>query len=199
MNCLGLRTCTRSRTIAHSCIIFCLIMAVFVLMVYFRGYQDITEQFNHTNGLMFIARAHQLVMEGYQWTHNQVQHVYIRHKPGLLVPIESVAWSTGARRGGVGDLISGAPGLRLLDFSFRDRLTWLFFSHGCSIFLFCFLCSSRGHDLGTEHHLLFTRWCCTCMPYLFFAWPILCLAYDMIHRLCCFRSTARVVVFVVVG
>lgn len=34
--------------------------------------QDITEQFNHTNGLMFIARAHQLVMEGYQWTHNQV-------------------------------------------------------------------------------------------------------------------------------
>ncbi|CAM9121481.1 unnamed protein product [Pylaiella littoralis] len=33
--------------------------------------QDITEQFNHTNGLMFIARAHQLVMEGYQWTHNQ--------------------------------------------------------------------------------------------------------------------------------
>lgn len=35
--------------------------------------QDITEQFNHTNGLMFIARAHQLVMEGYQWTHNQVR------------------------------------------------------------------------------------------------------------------------------
>ena len=33
--------------------------------------QDITEQFNHTNGLSFIARAHQLVMEGYQWAHNQ--------------------------------------------------------------------------------------------------------------------------------
>ncbi|CAM9136502.1 unnamed protein product [Heterosigma akashiwo] len=33
--------------------------------------QDITEQYNHTNGLQFIARAHQLVMEGYQWTHNQ--------------------------------------------------------------------------------------------------------------------------------
>jgi len=33
--------------------------------------QDITEQFNHSNGLQFIARAHQLVMEGYQWTHNQ--------------------------------------------------------------------------------------------------------------------------------
>ena len=33
--------------------------------------QDITEQFNHANGLTFIARAHQLVMEGYQWAHNQ--------------------------------------------------------------------------------------------------------------------------------
>ncbi|CAM9635136.1 unnamed protein product [Chrysoparadoxa australica] len=34
--------------------------------------QDITEQFNHMNGLQFIARAHQLVMEGYQWTHNRM-------------------------------------------------------------------------------------------------------------------------------
>ena len=33
--------------------------------------QDITEQFTHTNGLHFIARAHQLVMEGYQWQHNR--------------------------------------------------------------------------------------------------------------------------------
>ncbi len=32
--------------------------------------QDVTEQFIHLNGLTFIARAHQLVMEGYQWTHN---------------------------------------------------------------------------------------------------------------------------------
>jgi diadenosine tetraphosphatase ApaH/serine/threonine PP2A family protein phosphatase len=28
-------------------------------------------QFNHANGLQFIARAHQLVMEGYQWTHTR--------------------------------------------------------------------------------------------------------------------------------
>jgi hypothetical protein len=28
-------------------------------------------QFNHTNGLQFVARAHQLVMEGYQWTHTR--------------------------------------------------------------------------------------------------------------------------------
>lgn len=29
--------------------------------------QDISEQFNHNNGLKLIARAHQLMMEGYQW------------------------------------------------------------------------------------------------------------------------------------
>lgn len=34
--------------------------------------QDITEQFTHINGLHFIARAHQLVMEGYQWQHNRM-------------------------------------------------------------------------------------------------------------------------------
>ena len=33
--------------------------------------QDITEQFTHINNLHFIARAHQLVMEGYQWQHNR--------------------------------------------------------------------------------------------------------------------------------
>jgi serine/threonine-protein phosphatase 2A catalytic subunit len=32
---------------------------------------DITEQYNHTNGLDLISRAHQLVMEGYQWAHNR--------------------------------------------------------------------------------------------------------------------------------
>ena len=30
---------------------------------------DITEQFNQVNGLNTIARAHQLVMEGYSWMH----------------------------------------------------------------------------------------------------------------------------------
>ncbi|KAL9251823.1 Serine/threonine-protein phosphatase PP2A-4 catalytic subunit-like protein [Drosera capensis] len=33
--------------------------------------QDISEQFNHTNSLKLIARAHQLVMEGYNWGHDQ--------------------------------------------------------------------------------------------------------------------------------
>lgn len=33
--------------------------------------QDITELFNHTNNLDLVSRAHQLVMEGYQWAHNR--------------------------------------------------------------------------------------------------------------------------------
>lgn len=33
--------------------------------------QDISEQFNHTNGLELISRAHQLVMEGYNWSHDE--------------------------------------------------------------------------------------------------------------------------------
>jgi diadenosine tetraphosphatase ApaH/serine/threonine PP2A family protein phosphatase len=33
--------------------------------------QDISESFNHTNKLHLIARAHQLVMEGFNWSHEQ--------------------------------------------------------------------------------------------------------------------------------
>lgn len=33
--------------------------------------QDISEQFNHSNGLTLVARAHQLVMEGYNWGHDR--------------------------------------------------------------------------------------------------------------------------------
>merc|ERR1711957_975125 len=33
--------------------------------------QDISEQFNHANNLVRIARAHQLVMNGYNWTHER--------------------------------------------------------------------------------------------------------------------------------
>ena len=33
--------------------------------------QDVSEQFNHNNGLTLIARAHQLVMEGYNWCHEK--------------------------------------------------------------------------------------------------------------------------------
>jgi hypothetical protein len=33
--------------------------------------QDISEQFCHKNDVKFIARAHQLMMEGYMWHHNK--------------------------------------------------------------------------------------------------------------------------------
>ncbi|KAF4664673.1 serine threonine-protein phosphatase [Perkinsus olseni] len=33
--------------------------------------QDISAQFNHHNGLKLIARAHQLIMEGYNWSHEK--------------------------------------------------------------------------------------------------------------------------------
>jgi serine/threonine-protein phosphatase 2A catalytic subunit len=33
--------------------------------------QDVTEKFLHVNGLEMIARAHQLVMEGYNWSHDK--------------------------------------------------------------------------------------------------------------------------------
>ena len=33
--------------------------------------QDISEMFNHSNKLTLISRAHQLVMEGYNWCHDR--------------------------------------------------------------------------------------------------------------------------------
>jgi len=33
--------------------------------------QDVSEKFNHANGLSFIARAHQLIMDGYTWCHEK--------------------------------------------------------------------------------------------------------------------------------
>ncbi|KAL7712771.1 Serine/threonine-protein phosphatase [Entamoeba marina] len=33
--------------------------------------KDASDQFNHTNGTEIIVRAHQMVMEGYQWNHNK--------------------------------------------------------------------------------------------------------------------------------
>ncbi|VVT49727.1 uncharacterized protein SAPINGB_P002413 [Magnusiomyces paraingens] len=33
--------------------------------------QDISQHFNHTNDLQLISRAHQLIMEGYAWAHEQ--------------------------------------------------------------------------------------------------------------------------------
>ena len=37
----------------------------------FGFFQDISETFNHSNGLTLVSRAHQLVMEGYNWCHDR--------------------------------------------------------------------------------------------------------------------------------
>ena len=45
--------------------------------------QDISEAFNHNNGLTLVARAHQLVMEGYNWSQDRnVVTIF----SGMLVP-----------------------------------------------------------------------------------------------------------------
>uniref|UniRef100_A0A453M5H9 Serine/threonine specific protein phosphatases domain-containing protein n=1 Tax=Aegilops tauschii subsp. strangulata TaxID=200361 RepID=A0A453M5H9_AEGTS len=60
------------------CVIFCglipMIDAVGVFLLEaldIPSDRDISEQFNHTNNLRLIARAHQLVMEGFNWAHEQ--------------------------------------------------------------------------------------------------------------------------------
>ena len=49
--------------------------------------QDISEAFNHNNGLTLVARAHQLVMEGYNWSQDRnVVTIF----SGRLSPIPSL-------------------------------------------------------------------------------------------------------------
>jgi diadenosine tetraphosphatase ApaH/serine/threonine PP2A family protein phosphatase len=68
--------------------------------------QDISEQFNHNNGLTLIARAHQLVMEGYNWCHEKnVVTIfsapnYVRQTPNgangrLFARLVGVCWAGG--------------------------------------------------------------------------------------------------------
>nr|CAB3492808.1 unnamed protein product [Digitaria exilis] len=45
--------------------------------------QDISEQFNHTNSLRLIARAHQLVMEGFNWAHVSFEPAPRRGEPDV--------------------------------------------------------------------------------------------------------------------
>ena len=47
----------------------CLLFQFFNIKMLHSSLQDISEQFNHTNSLNLIARAHQLVMDGFNWAH----------------------------------------------------------------------------------------------------------------------------------
>lgn len=62
---------------------FCLIhvsllISIFIDLFAWIVLQDISEQFNHTNNLKLIARAHQLVMEGYNWGHVRTYKLMLR-------------------------------------------------------------------------------------------------------------------------
>ena len=46
--------------------------------------QDISEAFNHNNGLTLVARAHQLVMEGYNWSQDRNVVTIFSGKRGRL-------------------------------------------------------------------------------------------------------------------
>lgn len=45
--------------------------------------QDISEAFNHNNGLTLVARAHQLVMEGYNWSQDRNVVTIFSGRPSL--------------------------------------------------------------------------------------------------------------------
>lgn len=49
--------------------------------------QDISEAFNHNNGLTLIARAHQLVMEGYNWSQDRNVVTIFSGAQRLLSPL----------------------------------------------------------------------------------------------------------------
>ena len=46
--------------------------------------QDISETFNHSNGLTLVSRAHQLVMEGYNWCHDRQAFRNINENKGSV-------------------------------------------------------------------------------------------------------------------
>ena len=41
--------------------------------------RDISETFNHSNGLTLVSRAHQIVMEGYNWCHAEQGVASVHH------------------------------------------------------------------------------------------------------------------------
>lgn len=62
-------SCTSNSCLLNALCQFC---GQFPLTLQLLSFQDISEQFNHTNNLRLIARAHQLVMEGFNWAHVSV-------------------------------------------------------------------------------------------------------------------------------
>ena len=54
--------------------------------------QDISEAFNHNNGLTLVARAHQLVMEGFSWSQERNVVTIFSGLQDLLIGNDSTNW-----------------------------------------------------------------------------------------------------------
>jgi len=52
--------------------------------------QDIAQQFNHTNGLSLISRAHQLVMEGFNWCQVGLQNAVLHFQFVYLLTVNEI-------------------------------------------------------------------------------------------------------------
>lgn len=59
-----------TQSVILTCDILCCVTKQKTINI-FHSLQDISETFNHTNGLTLVSRAHQLVMEGYNWCHDR--------------------------------------------------------------------------------------------------------------------------------
>ena len=51
--------------------------------------KNVSETFNHSNALSLIARAHQLVMEGFNWTHNKNVVTIFRHYKDIDLDLQN--------------------------------------------------------------------------------------------------------------
>lgn len=60
--------------------------------------QDISEHFNHVNGLKFIIRAHQLVSEGFLWQHEH-QVVTVFSAPNYCYRCGQLWWAAATLSG----------------------------------------------------------------------------------------------------
>ena len=88
--------------------------------------QDISEAFNHNNGLTLIARAHQLVMEGYNWSQDR----------------------------NVVTIFSGAcpESYAFLDLHVVFRTDWSF----CLAPNYCYRCGNQAAIMEIDEHLKYT-------------------------------------------
>jgi diadenosine tetraphosphatase ApaH/serine/threonine PP2A family protein phosphatase len=124
--------------------------------------QDISEAFNHNNGLTLIARAHQLVMEGYNWSQDRNVVTIFSGK--------SRNWRASKR-------------LAL-------ALLWLFVRYIClgktdDVFLlapnYCYRCGNQAAIMEIDEHLKYTLYVDLCHLWLHFAASVVFFVVDTNH------------------